>query len=49
MAAKNTEPNVEASTWASGNHKWNGKIGIFIKKLKVSKGHKNNCFLKIKL
>lgn len=48
MAAKNTDPIVEASTWASGNHKWKGKTGIFIKKLKINKGHKNICFLKIR-
>lgn len=32
MPASKTEPNVGASTWASGNHIWNGGIGIFVEK-----------------
>ena len=46
--AKKTEPIVEASTCASGNHKWKGNVGIFIKKLKETKGHKKICFWKVK-
>ena len=48
MAAKKTEPIVDASTWASGNHRWKGNTGIFIKKLKDNKGNKKICFLKVK-
>ena len=32
MPAKMTEPGVGASTWASGNHKWNGTIGTLTEK-----------------
>ena len=48
IAARKTEPKVDASTCASGNHKWNGNTGILIKKLKDNNGHKNICFLKDK-
>lgn len=43
------EPGVGASTWASGNHKWNGTIGIFIEKPKNNKNQiKNSLFSKNK-
>ena len=30
IPAKSTEPNVGASTWASGNQIWNGGIGTLV-------------------
>ena len=49
-AAKIIDPLVGASTWASGNHKWNGIIGIFTEKPKKSKNQIINClFSKKKL
>jgi len=40
MAAKITEPSVGDSTWASGNHKCTGSIGILTLKETKNKHHK---------
>jgi hypothetical protein len=37
------EPSVGASTCASGNHIWNGNIGILTANPKKNKNHKTIC------
>jgi hypothetical protein len=49
ILAKITEPIVGASTWASGNHKWNGIIGIFVANVKKRQNHKKSCSFFVKL
>jgi hypothetical protein len=39
IPANNTEPTVDASTCASGNHKCTGNIGIFTPKPKKNNNH----------
>lgn len=43
IPAKITEPDVGASTCASGNHKWTGTIGTLVAKELKKENHKNFC------
>ena len=45
MAASITDPAVGASTWASGNHVWNGHIGILTAKEAKKASHKRFCIM----
>ena len=49
ILAKITDPIVGASTCASGSHKWNGAIGIFVAKVKKRQIHKAFCSFGVKL
>ena len=43
LDVKITEPDVGASTCASGNHKWTGTIGTLVAKEPKKENHKNFC------
>ena len=43
MPASITDPEVGASTWASGNHKCTGSIGILLEKAKKKVNQRNFC------
>ena len=45
MAASITDPAVGASTWASGNHVWNGHIGILTAKEAKKASHNRFCIM----
>jgi len=42
--ARITEPEVGASTCASGNQMWKGKVGVFTENAIYENNHKTNCF-----
>ncbi len=47
-AARMTEPGVGASTWASGNHVWNGTMGTLMANARANAVNSRSCWCTVR-